>query len=138
MKKLVTVLLLVISLSAHAQQFLHYEVVYNVYRKDKPAIDQYTKGFIDKNTELFSNITDTINYSQTDSGVVVRCAYLIKKDTVEATTYFLSKDNRVKVIFDVDKIYSNYIKTCLNDKSRIIFNKYKNLLISKRNDTVNW
>ena len=137
-----------------AQECPHYEKVFNVYRRDKKAIDGYAAEFIKKNPEMFLykqtsylgkhelDIDEStfIPYLQTDSCVIANCIYVYTTDTLFAKIGFYSKDNRTKIILLETKNYykDNYLKDFLYTRFNAIIEKYHGFLKSKNNDTTNW
>lgn len=134
-----------------AQEGPHFEVVMNVYRRDKSALDEYAKEFIHNNPELFcykgAAYVDNHQlkmtpkpFEQSDSGVISNAIYVYKEDTIYCKIGFLSKNNRTKlVLLDSKNYYKDYyLKDFLDQRFQSIMVKYKSLLRLKNNDNKNW
>lgn len=148
--------MLVTSFSAKAQESPHYSAVLSAYRKDKQVLDNYAMTFIVNNPELFiykqtggflgnhTLVIDTNGYAPyrlTDSGVIAKCVYIYRKDTLYADIGFLSKNNRTKIVLLGVENYRNdhYVKDFLRSRVQTIIGEYHNHLRTKYNDNkTNW
>lgn len=153
MKQLLFLLLLYSNFSL-AQECPHYAIVFNVYRKDRNAIDEYAKQFIKSNPDLFYvkqrnssyigrhgffvDSTTNAPYAIADSGVIANCIWIYKTDTMKVLIGFLSKNNRTKVNILHATNYNSTLKEFLWHRFNLVYEEYHKYLKTKKDDLKHW
>jgi hypothetical protein len=156
MKKLVPIittalLIQFIVVNAKDNDCPHYSKVLNVYRRDKNAIDEYAKDFIQNNKEMFLykqsyygnnelNLQEYKPYDISDSGVIANAIFIYGNDTLHAKIGFLSKNNRTKIILiSVDNYKeSGTLDSFLKSVIEHLSDRYHHYLKTKNRDNKNW